>query len=321
MTKGLKITPDPRLLVGIETRDDAGVFRLREDLALVHTVDYITPISNDPYEFGRVAAANSLSDVYAMGGDPVTVLNVCAFPEKGIDPGDLTQILQGGLDATTEAGAVLAGGHTVCDSDLKYGLAVTGTIHPDKIWRNSGARPGDRLILTKPIGTGATLTAYRKGKLDPERFRSVYEQMATLNKTACETARGFRIHGATDITGYGLAGHALGMAQGAGVEVVFRFEAIPRFPWAVDLIRKGMGTRATRPNEEHAGPHTNLPETLTREERDLVFEPQTSGGLLLSVHPEDADALLDALHEKGVAEAALVGEVSPTEGAGTVTIR
>lgn len=314
LVKGLRITPDPRLVVGIETGDDAGVFKLSDDLALVHTVDYITPVSDDPYEFGRVAAANSLSDVYAMGGDPVSVLNICAFPEKGIDPEDLTQILQGGLDATLEAGAALAGGHTVTDDDLKYGLAVTGTIHPDKVWRNSGGKPGDRLILTKPLGTGAILTAYRKGKLDPEVFAAVYKAMATLNRVACEVGREFRVHGATDITGFGLAGHALGMAKGAGVEMAFRFDALPRFPQAVELIRKGMWTKATAPNRQHVEPYLDLGGSLSKEEQDLLFEPQTSGGLLLSVHPEDADALLSALHEAGATESALVGEVRASDG-------
>ena len=313
VVRHLRNTSDPRLLVGVEAGDDAGVLKLSDDLALVQTVDYITPISDDPYEFGQVASANSLSDVYAMGGTPISVLNVCAFPEKGIAQEDLTRILQGGLDTATEAGAALAGGHTVTDSELKYGLAVTGTVHPDRVWRNSNARPGDRLILTKPIGTGATITAQRKKKISPEDFQAAVDWMTTLNKSACETAKKFRIAAATDVTGFGLAGHLLGMAKGAGVEIGMSFEKIPRFPWALDLIKKGMGTKATRPNTEYAAPHMEFRDSLKDEERTLLFEPQTSGGLILAVHPEDAEPLLSALEEVGLSEASIFAEVRPSD--------
>jgi selenide,water dikinase len=313
IVRNLRRTSDPRLLVGTDTGDDAGVVQLRDDLAVVHTVDYIMPLTNDPYDFGRIAGANSISDVYAMGGTPVAVMNICAFPEKGPSHEELTRVLQGGMDIAAEAGAVLAGGHTVTNKELMYGLAVTGVVHPDEIWRNSTVREGDRLILTKPIGTGVVAQAHQKRKVPEAEFAEAVRQMSTLNRSAFETARRHRIHGATDVTGFGLAGHALGMATGAKVEVLLHLDAVPRYPSALHLIRKGVTTRSVKPNLQYCEPYLEFRDSLTEPEKILFFDPQTSGGLLLSVHPDDAEPLLSALKDSSVPDASIVGEVRPSD--------
>ena len=314
---------DPNLLVGFETGDDAGVYRLGDDLALVQTVDYITPVVDDPFRFGRIAAANALSDVYAMGGRPITALNLCNFPAKGIDRADLTRILEGGHEAILEAGATLVGGHTVRDEELKYGLAVTGVIDPRRIVTNAGARPGDHLILTKPIGTGAIIGGRRRGRVPDGLLERAIGWMSLLNKSACAAMLEAGAHAATDVTGFGLVGHALGMARGSGVLLRLRFGDLPRYEESLQLIAEGIGTVTTAANAEAAAPHTTFTGSWRDEERTLLADPQTSGGLLIALPAAAAPGLLRRLVAEGLVEAAIVGEAveAPARGAGLEFLR
>ncbi|MBI2899219.1 MAG: selenide, water dikinase SelD [Planctomycetes bacterium] len=293
--------------------DDAAVYRLTDDTALVITADYITPITDDPYWFGAVAAANSISDVYAMGGRPITALNLCNFPSEGADIETLGRILKGGLDKIHEAGALLVGGHTVRDEELKYGLSVNGLVHPKKYTPNAGAKTGDKLILTKPIGTGVHVSAAKKGVIDAKTFEPVVRAMATLNRVACETMMEFECRGATDITGFGLGGHALGMARASKVGLRFRYGEVPRFPDTLDLIAKGVRTGVTGSNGKMAGPSVRFDGDFTEVEKTLFWDPQTSGGLFIAMRAKDADALLKKLHERGVSDARIVGEAFAAE--------
>lgn len=304
----LRGADNPDLLVGFDTADDAGVYRMREDLALVQTVDLITPVCDDPYLFGQVAAANSLSDVYAMGGRPLTALNICCFPPSGVPDGVFETILRGGHDKILEAGATLVGGHTVRDQELKYGLSVTGTIHPDRILRNAGARAGDALVLTKPIGTGVMITGSRRDLVTPEAFAKVVAAMARLNAAAADRALARGAGGCTDITGFGLAVHALQMARASGVGIRLRWGAIPRHAESLDLIARGVKTGVTESNRVMAGDAIRLDERLGEAERWLLFDPQTSGGLLIALPAGEAERLVRDLHAAGDPAAALVGE-------------
>ena len=309
MLSHLERGDNPDLLVGFETADDAGVFRVGEKLALVQTVDIITPVCDDPYLFGQVAAANSLSDVYAMGGRPLTALNICCFPSTGVPDGVYGKILLGGHDKTREAGATLVGGHTVNDRELKYGLAVTGTIDPDRILRNADARHGDALVLTKPIGTGVMIGAARKEMVAPSTFAVVVGQMARLNATAAELALEHGAHACTDITGFGLAGHTLEVARASRVGIRLRYAALPRYEESLDLIARGVTTAMTESNRILAGESIRFTADLSEPQRWLFFDPQTSGGLLISLPAARAEELVSALHARGVTDAAIVGEV------------
>jgi selenide,water dikinase len=308
----LKGSDDPDLLVGFDTADDAGVYRVREDLALVQTVDLITPVCDDPYRFGQVAAANSLSDIYAMGGRPLTVLNICCFPGKGVPDGVFEQILRGGLDKAREAGAALLGGHTVRDQELKYGLSVTGVIDPRRILRNSGARPGDILVLTKPVGTGVMITAFKKDLISAEQFDKVLTQMEALSSMPAELALAHDADACTDITGFGLAGHVLEVARASRVGIRLRFSSLPIYEESLDLIVRGVSTGVTESNRAMAGTQIRLAEGLTEAQKGLLFDPQTSGGLLISTPASRAVALLAALHTRGAGASAIVGEVFAT---------
>ena len=310
----LKAPTDPDLLVGFDTSDDAGVYRVREDLALVQTVDVITPVCDDPYLFGQVAAANSLSDVYAMGGRPLTVMNICCFPPSGVPEGIFAQILQGGLDKAREAGATLVGGHTVRDPELKYGLSVTGTIDPARILRNSGARPGNALVLTKPVGTGVMITGAKKELLPQERFRPAVDNMVRLNGVAAELALQHGASACTDITGFGLAGHALEVARGSNVGIRLRYEAIPRYEDSLRLIEAGVRTGVTESNRELAGDRIRFAGGVSEVGRWLFFDPQTSGGLLIALPAARAESLVRELKARGVPDAALVGEAFDADG-------
>jgi selenide,water dikinase len=306
---------DPNLLVGFDTSDDAGVYRVRDDLALVQTVDLITPVCDDPYLFGQVAAANSLSDVYAMGGKPLTALNVCCFPGSGVPDGVFAEILRGGWDKTREAGAVIVGGHTVRDAELKYGLAVTGTIDPHRILRNMGARSGDALVLTKPIGTGVMIAGAKKGLVSEQRFTAAAQTMAKLNDVSSVLALEHDATACTDITGFGLAGHALEIARGSGVGIRLRCSAVPRYEEALDLIERGMTTGVTDSNRSLAGGDIRFAAGIDDRMKTLFFDPQTSGGLLISLPAARAAALVSALVAREVADAALVGEVFASSSA------
>jgi selenide,water dikinase len=300
---------DPDLIVGFETGDDAGVYRLTDDLALVQSVDYITPVVDDPYLFGQVAAANSLSDIYAMGGRPITAMNLCNFPARGIELADLRRIIEGAHVKIREAGAVLVGGHSVRDDDLKYGLSVTGVIDPKRVITNAGARPGDGLVLTKPIGTGVIINGFRRGQAPQELLTRAVAWMARLNRQTCEAMLEFDSHAATDITGFGLAGHALGMARASGVRIRIRYGDIPHYEESLDLIRRGVTTVVTASIEEMTRGHLKVSGVLRPEQTTLIFDPQTSGGLLVALPADQAPRLVSRLHDGGNEAAALIGEV------------
>jgi len=298
----------PNLLVGIDTADDAGVYQLNNTTALIQTVDFFTPIVDDPYTFGQIAAANSLSDVYAMGGKPLTAMNIVGFPVCKLDSEVLLAILQGGQDKVTEAGAVIVGGHTVDDSEPKYGLSVTGIVHPDKVLTNAGAKPGDRLILTKPIGTGVLATAAR-AELFADGVAAAINSMATLNRVAAETIADYPVHACTDITGFGLLGHIYEMASGSKVQVRIEAAAIPLLPEAAQAAVMGLVPGGAYTNREYLRTVT-FAETVPEHVRDLCFDPQTSGGLLVSVPDQQAQSLLGALKAAGINQAAIIGQVT-----------
>lgn len=298
---------DPRLLVGFETSDDAGVFRLTDDIALVQTVDYFTPIVDDPYWFGAIAAANALSDVYAMGGKPLTALNIVGFPIKKLDPAILADILRGAADKVREAGATLVGGHSIDDQEPKFGLAVTGVVHPDKVWRNCGACPGDKLILTKPIGVGVLTTAIKRDRLDEEGTRRVTEVMATLSKAAAEVLASFSVHACTDVTGFGLLGHAYEMAAGSGVGLRIEAGRVPILPGARELAAEGIVPGGSRANAQWLADKVDFADGVDEATRLVLCDAVTSGGLLVALPAAEAGAALEALRKGGV-EAALVGE-------------
>ena len=301
---------DPNLLVGIETADDAAVYRVSDDLAVISTVDFITPPVDDPYWFGQISAANSISDVYSMGGRPITALNLVMFPAKHLDMGLLKEILRGGHDKAAEAGTCLVGGHTVEDEEPKYGLSVNGIVHPDRIVTNAGSRPGDALVLTKPLGTGVLFNAVRSGRFSFEELeREVLPTVATLNEAAIKTALGFRLHACTDVTGFGIAGHLFEIATGSQVTVRLHYSRLPVYPGAIEMYRKGEGTGSNQPNRAMVADALTLRASLSPPEEQILFDPQTSGGLLLSVPAEEADDLAGALEEAGVAVAARVAEV------------
>ena len=286
------------VLVGAGTSDDAGVYLLG-DRALVATVDFIPPVCDDPRRFGRVAAANALSDVYAMGGRPLFALNLCCLPGVGVPEGVLAQVLAGGADALLEAGAVLLGGHSVTDPELKYGLAVVGEADPARVLSNDKARPGERLLLTKPLGTGVLINAFKAGKLDEAGLEPALTEMERLNAAAGRLALEHGVTAATDVTGFGLVGHALNLARNSGVGVEVRWDALPVHDAFFRLVERGVTTGCTSDNDEAAAALFEDRRCLSAVQRELLFDPQTSGGLLLPAPPERADALLAALREGG----------------------
>ncbi len=278
-------------------------------MAFISTVDFITPPVDDPYWFGQIAAANALSDVYAMGGKPLTALNLVMFPTKKLEPSILREILRGGCDKVSEAGASIAGGHSVDDNEPKYGLAVTGVVHPDRILTNCGAKAGDALILTKPLGTGVLFNACRSKKLPWPDLEVILPEVASLNKKAIEIALNFDVHACTDITGFGVIGHALEIAKGSGVQVNLSYDQLPFYPNALQMYRKGETTGSNEANRRLAEGMLKKMRSLSREQEELLFDPQTSGGLLLSIPSQKADHLIKELKKTGVEAAALVGEV------------
>jgi selenide,water dikinase len=293
----------------MERAEDAGVFKLRDDLAIVQTVDFFTPIVDDPYQFGQIAAANSLSDVYAMGGRPLTALNIACFPNAAMDISILSYVLRGGLDKMHEAGVILVGGHTVDDPELKYGLAVTGIIHPDKVIHNSSARPGDRLILTKPLGTGIIGTAIKGGKASEEAVAKIVASMSALNREASELMVETGVNACTDITGFGLLGHASEMIAGTDVGIVINAKAVPLFPEARELAEAGMIPGGLHRNRDFRKNMIDIDEKVPQYLQDILFDPQTSGGLLMAVPEKKASRLLKELQAAGIKEATIIGEV------------
>ncbi len=316
---GLPVKTDPNLLVGMETADDAGVFRLTEEIALIQTVDFFTPIVNDPYTFGQIAAANALSDVYAMGGRPLTALNIVCYPGPTVPKEVLKAVLAGGLDKIHEAGALLVGGHSVDDTELKYGLAVTGVVHPARVLTNAGARPGDRLILTKPLGTGIIATAVKGRLASPEAEAQAMAVMTELNKAAAESLEGFAVHAVTDITGFGLLGHALEMAQGSKVQMTLYASRVPVLQAAREYAALGLVPAGTFANRNFCEKSLKIAAGLDPLALDLCADAQTNGGLLIAVAGDQAQDLLARLHQAGVTAAAVIGEVTAA-GPGSICL-
>ena len=302
---------DASLLVGYDRSDDAAVYRVSEELALVQTVDFFPPIADDPYLFGRIAAANALSDIYAMGGEPKVALNLLCLPE-GTEDAVVRELLRGGLDAVTEAGASLAGGHSIYGGGLLYGLSVTGFVHPDRVLTNAGARPGDAVLLTKALGTGIVTTAATAGLVEPELLSSVHRRMAALNRAARDMLARFPVHACTDVTGFSLLGHGCELAQASSVTLRLTMADIPYPPEALELAAMGFVPAGAYRNREHAEPFVRLSDSLSRAETDILFDPQTSGGLLAALPSEAADDCLAALRAAGT-ESALIGRVLPPE--------
>ncbi|MFZ4856500.1 MAG: selenide, water dikinase SelD [Desulfuromonadaceae bacterium] len=306
---GLDLPVDPNLLVGLERADDAAVYRVSDDLALVQTVDFFPPMVDDPFSFGQIAAANALSDVYAMGGVPKTAMNIVAFPAKTMDISILRTIIEGGLSKMREAGVVLVGGHTIEDSELKYGLSVTGYIHPDRILTKKNLQCGDRLILTKSLGTGIVATAIKAGLADQGLTDRVTLAMATLNRDAALTMDDYPVHACTDITGFGFLGHLAEMVVDSGHGVRINSSAVPMYPEALEWAAMGLIPAGAYNNRDFRGSCVDFVASVPQNVQDLLFDPQTSGGLLIAVAAEAAERLVTALKAKGIDCAAMVGEV------------
>jgi len=299
---------DSRVIRGMTDLDDAGVYKLTDELAIIQTVDFFTPIVDDPYMFGQIAVANALSDVYAMGGKPLMAMNLVCFPTKTLDISVLKNILRGGVDKMREAGVILVGGHSIDDAELKYGLSVTGTVHPDRLVTNGGVRAEDKLVLTKPLGTGIISTAVKAGVVNEETVTKVIQCMATLNKQASELMQELGVNSCTDITGFGLLGHTCQMAENSQVGIKFYSASIPFFPEAVGFAEMGFCPGGLFRNKEFYSKVVTLAPEIPANMQDILFDPQTSGGLLISVGAGKEQQLLDRLRGAGVSEAAIIGE-------------
>jgi selenide,water dikinase len=310
---------NPDVLVGQETGDDAAVYRLRPDLALVVTTDFFTPIVDDAYTFGAIAAANALSDIYAMGAQPLMAVNLVAFPIKELGPEILAEILRGGLDKVREAGIDILGGHSIDDQEPKYGLAVTGTVHPDRVRRNSGGKPGDRLVLTKPIGTGVITTAIKHQVAPPAAATAAIEGMLRLNRDAADAMATVEVHAATDVTGFGLLGHLHYMARASGVAARIEAASVPLLPEAEMLADAGEVPGGTRRNERFLAAHVRWPAQLPAGRQVLLCDAQTSGGLLIAVPETAVKPLLAALSARRVA-GAVIGELTAGEAGSIVVV-
>lgn len=306
---GLPSIQDENLLVDIETHDDAGVYRLTDELAIIQTTDFFPPICSDPFEFGRIAAANALSDLYAMGGRALTALNIVMFPHTRIPLEVLKEILAGGMDTVRQAGAVIVGGHTIDDYPPKYGLAATGVVHPDRVITNAGARPGEVLILTKPVGTGVIVAGRRIGEALDEHYRSALEGMMQLNGAGAELMQECGVRGATDITGFGVLGHALKMASASGVTIAIDGGAVPLLEGAYGLAELGCIPGAAFRNQEFVEEHCSFRQGLDYSIKMLLLDAQTSGGLLMSMPAAEAERALGRLRDAGYRHASIVGEV------------
>jgi selenide,water dikinase len=310
--RGLPGTCDPNLLVGSEHFDDAGVYRITDEIALVTTLDFFPPLVDDPYQFGRIAAANSLSDIYAMGGRPLCALNIVGFPDKELPLDILGEILRGGAERVMAAGAVVAGGHSIRDVEVKYGLSVTGIVHPARIMANKGARPGDVLVLTKPLGSGTLTTAAKQEKIGQEDLAEVIDVMTDLNAGAAEAARQIGVNAGTDVTGFGLIGHAFEMADASKVSFELDAARVPLMARAFELAAAGVVTRAARSNLEHVGNRLDVA-GVDDTRLQLLADAQTSGGLLVSVPEDRAAALLTALKQQGTRAGDIIGRVRPRQ--------
>ncbi len=304
-----KQDPVPELLVGHETSDDAGVFQLTDSIALIQTLDYFTPIVDDPYMFGQIAAANALSDVYAMGGQPKTVMNIVGYPIKKLGPDMLSEILRGAADKVKESGALTVGGHSIDDQEPKFGLSVTGIVHPNKVWKNVGAQPGDVLVLTKPVGVGILTTGIKRNVVTMEQEHAVTETMAMLNKTAAEVLTNFHPHAVTDVTGFGLLGHGSEMARGSGVSFEISFSQVPILEGAIELAKDGVVPGGSKSNHKWLQDDV-VYEEIHPDEQLVLCDAITSGGLLVSLNEKDARTYIENLYTNGLAQASIIGRVT-----------
>jgi selenide,water dikinase len=318
--QGLPFIDDPRVLIGAPAGDDAGVYRLADDLALVQTVDVFSPSADDPYVFGQIAAANSLSDVYAMGGRPITALSIVGFPIRSAPEEALRQILRGGVDKMAEAGVAVLGGHSINDPEIKAGFAVTGLVHPQRIVTNAGARPGDCLVLSKPLGTGIMTFAAQIGRAPAGGAEAAARSMAQLNRSAAELMLDCGAHACTDVTGFGLIGHVAAMAAASGVDVEIVWDNLPLLPGVLECLAQGIAGGAVERNRESSGDRLSTDERIEPAMLDLCFDPQTSGGLLIAVPQGVGPDLLDRLRAAGMPEAAIIGKVLD-QGTGRVRLR
>jgi len=305
----LPLVSHPNLIAGMERAEDASVYKLTDEIAIIQTVDFFTPIVDDPYSFGQVAAANALSDVYAMGGRPLTAMNVVCFPIKSMDIAILKEVLAGGVAKVHEAGAIVVGGHSIEDPEIKYGLSVTGVIHPDRVVLNNGARPGDKLILTKPLGTGIISTALKAGAAGAGAEARIVKSMTELNGKAAELMQETGVDACTDVTGFGLLGHACEMLNGSQVGMAIDSAAVPCFPEAKEFALKGMLPGGLGCNREFRAGMVDIAAGVPDYLADILFDPQTSGGLLIAVPAEKAATLLERMHREGIEAAATIGEV------------
>jgi selenide, water dikinase len=296
------------VLRSIEKLDDAGVYKISDEIAIIQTIDFITPIVNDPYSFGKIAAANSISDVYTMGGRPITAMNVVCFPSQSMDILVLREILRGGLDKMQEAGVALMGGHSVTDPEMKYGLSVTGVVHPGKLITNSGTQIGDNLVLTKPLGTGIMSTALKNRLVDDEGFMPVLRSMTSLNKIAAEIMIELGAHACTDVTGFGLVGHASHLIQDKKIGIEMDFDSIPLFPGVVEILKRKVYPGGLGRNKEFYAPLVEIRGTIPDNRQDILFDPQTSGGLLIALSPSMSKALVERLQSTGI-KAVIIGSV------------
>lgn len=306
---GLPAITDPNVLIGSSTADDAAVYRLTADTALVLTTDFFTPIVDEPYDFGAVAAANALSDVYAMGGHPLAALNIVGFPDASLDAAVLGEILRGGAEKAKEAGIELVGGHTIKTDEPIYGLAVTGIVHPDRIISNAGGKPGDKLVLSKPLGLGIITTAAKQGRDTLEAIQEAIALMTTLNRGASEAMTAVGVHAATDVTGFGLLGHLRNLAKASNCSAVVNFSAVPVLEKAIQYVNEGIAPGGTHANWRFMNDWTSYAPELTKEQQLIVCDAQTSGGLLIAVSPEKADELVAELTRHATPAAAIIGEL------------
>jgi len=301
---------DPNLIVGFDTADDAGVYRLRDDLALVQTLDFFTPIVDDPFDYGRIAALNSINDVWAMAGTPITAMAITCFPKKGVDPVILAEIMRGGLETLNQYGVTLIGGHSVDNEQIMFGYSVTGVIDPNKVARNSGARVGDEIILTKPIGTGVISTGIKKGKAKESVVQVSVETMLTPGKFAAESMRDFGVQGATDVTGFSLIGHTWEMACASKVTIEIDSAAVPLLEGALELASEGMLTGADKTNREYVGTDVRIVDSISENLVKLLFDPQTAGGMLIAIGKDRSGELLSEL-KRNYPRAGVIGRVQP----------
>ena len=306
-------------MVGLASPDDAGVYRLNDHTALIQTLDFLTPVTDDPYEFGQIAAANSLSDVYAMGGTPITVMNIVCFPSCDLPEEILARTLKGGQDKINESGAVLVGGHSVEDDEFKYGLSVTGVAHPDSVLTNAGLKTGDVIMLTKPVGTGVMSTAIKARLASEENIKQSVSAMSRLNKMAAEAMAGFDVHACTDVTGFGLAGHLIEMAGGAKKRIELNTRAVPLLDDVLEFASMGMVPAGAHKNRKFFDPQVEISPDINRALIDLMFDPQTSGGLLISLNRTDAQTCLEKLYSQGIC-AAIIGQVGPDHPVGFLSL-